>query len=121
MPTKKATSPLTTAAALASQKVSYRLPARVGQMVTSLAHHTGWSESFAAGFLVSLGYAGLRRRATEVEARRKVVMAQVRLATVQRQAIEEGRKGKHGATPNGAATRRAHAARSRRRRPARAT
>src|SRR4029453_990039 len=121
MPTSTAMTALPTAPKVASQKVSYRLPERVGQIVNSLAHRTGWSESFAAGFLVSLGYAGLRRRTTEVEARRKVVMAQVRLATVQRQAIEEGRKGKPGATPNGPATRRAHGARSRRRRPARAT
>ena len=88
-------------------------------MVTSLAHRTGWSESFTAGFLVSLGYAGLRRRATEVEARRKVVVAQMRLATVQRQAIEEGRKGKRPIAPKNAAT--PKSAISRRRRPSRAS
>jgi hypothetical protein len=89
-----------------TQKVSYRLPERVGLIVSGLAHRTGWSEAYAAGFLVSLGYAGLRRRAKEVEARRKVVMAQVGLAKVQREAAEEGRKGKAAAAvaSNGAGT-----------------
>ena len=80
-----------------TQKVSYRLPERVGTLINGLAHRTGWSESYAAGFLVSLGYAGLRRRAKEVEARRKVVVAQVGLAKVQREAVEEGRKIKAAA------------------------
>ncbi len=92
---------------VATQKVSYRLPDRVGMMVNSLAHRTGWSESFAAGFLVSLGYAGLRRRTKEVEARRKVVVAQVGLAKVQREAAAEGRKVRAAAAAgrNGAAER----------------
>ncbi len=80
-----------------ARKVSYRLPERVGQIVNGLAQRTGWSESYAAGFLVSLGYAGLRRRAKEVEARRKVVLAQVGLARVHREAVAEGRKSKAAA------------------------
>lgn len=92
MATKKATPQVMVAQKVATQKVSYRLPERVGLIVNGLAHRTGWSESFAAGFLVSLGYAGLRRRVKEVEARRRVVVAQVGLATVQREAAEQGRK-----------------------------
>ena len=90
-----------------TQKVSYRLPERVGLLVNGLAHRTGWSESYAAGFLVSLGYAGLRRRTKEVEARRRVVVAQVGLAKVQREAAEEGRnvKAAAAALPNAAAAR----------------
>ena len=76
----------------ATQKVSYRLPDRVGMCVNSLAQKTGWSESYAAGFLVSLGYAGLRGRTKEVEARRRVVAAQVALARVHREAVEDSRK-----------------------------
>jgi hypothetical protein len=78
----------------ATQKVSYRLPDRVGLVVNSLAHKTGWSESFAAGFLVSLGYAGLRGRTKEVDARRRVVAAQVALARVHREAVEDRRKSR---------------------------
>jgi len=76
----------------ATQKVSYRLPDRVGLFVNSLAQRTGWSESYAAGFLVSLGYAGLRGRTKEVDARRRVVAAQVALARVHREAVEDSRK-----------------------------
>ena len=107
MATTKAVTQKAAAQKVATQKVSYRLPERVGLMVNSLAHRTGWSESFAAGFLVSLGYAGLRRRTKEVEARRRVVVAQVGLAKVQREAAEEGRKVKAAAAAglNGAAGR----------------
>ncbi len=80
-----------------TQKVSYRLPERVGLVVNNLAHRTGWSESYAAGFLVALGYAGLRGRTKEVDARRRVVAAQVALARVHREAVEEGRKDKAAA------------------------
>lgn len=85
-------SPTTQTAKSPTQKVSYRLPDRVGLFVNSLAHKTGWSESYAAGFLVSLGYAGLRGRTKEVEARRRVVAAQVALARVHREAVEDRRK-----------------------------
>ena len=85
-------SPKTPTPKAATQKVSYRLPDRVGLFVNNLAHKTGWSESYAAGFLVSLGYAGLRGRTKEVEARRRVVAAQVALARVHREAVEDRRK-----------------------------
>ena len=112
MATKREAPPGPAAVKVPTQKVSYRLPERVGMIVNGLAHRTGWSESFAAGFLVSLGYAGLRRRAKEVEARRKVVMAQMGLAKVQREAAED-RKGKVPAVPtaNGATTRQPRAPR----------
>ena len=84
----------TVAPKAATQKVSYRLPDRVGLVVNSLAHKTGWSESYAAGFLVSLGYAGLRGRTKEVDARRRVVAAQVALARVHREAVEDRRKSR---------------------------
>lgn len=92
MTTSKAESPKSP-----TQKVSYRLPERVGTFINSLARRTGWSESYAAGFVVSLGYAALRGRTKEVQARRRVVAAQAALARVHREAVEEGRKGKAAA------------------------
>ena len=88
-----------------TQKVSYRLPERVGVFINNLAHRTGWSESYAAGFVVSLGYAALRGRTSEVQARRRVVAAQVALARVHREAIEEGRRGRAAARKKGAGKR----------------
>lgn len=85
-----------------SQKVSYRLPDRVGVYVNTLAKRTGWSESYAAGFLVSLGFAGLRGRTKEVDARRRLVAAQVALTRVHREAVEDRKKSRVARTKAGA-------------------